>query len=165
MENNKKYDKKILVTILIGIISLIIIILFKTTNSKLISSRFTLDSSSKYIVTTDSQFSTLRDDGGSHINVYYQIDLQDNSITKCQDEYVGFKGYKYKGKIIYSKILNGNDADTLKELLNDMVIKKDEEKDLHTSNYKYYTLSTIDYEEIIINDSSMIEKFESLVKE
>lgn len=52
----------------------------------------------------------------------------------------------------------------LKELLNDMVIKKDEEKDLHTSNYKYYTLSTIDYEEIIINDSSMIEKFESLVK-
>lgn len=157
-----------LVAIMVLIVTIILIALFNNGNDKkqsTISTDFILDTSSKYIVTTDSKYRTMRNDGGSHTNVYYEIDFSNNQVTKCQDKYVGFKGYEYKGKIIYSKVLNQSEANSLRTLINDVISKKDEEKDLSVSNYMYYTLSTIEYEDIIFNDLSVIKKFESLVKE
>lgn len=149
----------ILITI---IIILLIILIFKIINNKVQYSKFVLNSSSKYIVTTSSKFLTVEDNGSSNTNIYYQIDLEDKKVIKCEDKYVGFEGYKYKGKIIYSKNLDEDTTKNLKDLIENIIETKDKEKDL--SNYNYYTLSSLEHEDIKIIDLSIIEKFEKLVR-
>ncbi len=104
----------------------------------------------------------MQDDGGSHTNIYYQIDVDNSQVIKCEDKYVGFKGYEYEGKILYKKTLNETELKDLTILINNMIEKKDEEKDFSINNYE---LSTIDYEKIIVSDESLIDEFENLVKE
>ena len=160
MKKNKKI--LIIISILIIIAIIIMLIIYNKKNSEEYSN-FTLDSDSKYILTTNAKIFTMQDDGGSHINDYYQIDFDNNQVTKCEDKYVGFKGYKYKGKILYTRNLNEDEINELKLLIDEVITKKDDEQNITTSNYNYYTLSTKDYEEIRIYDESIINKFESIL--
>ena len=82
----------ILVIITVSVCIASIILLYLKFNTK-----FEVNTIDKYIFTTDMKWLTMQNDGGSHINIYYQVDLQNNIIKKCQDEYKGFKGYVYKG--------------------------------------------------------------------
>ncbi len=157
-----KNNKKILIIISILVIVAIIIALL-IYNKKNEYSNFILDSDSKYILTTNTKILTMQNDGGSHMNNYYQIDFDNNQIIKCQDKYVGFKGYEYKGKIIYTKKLNEKEKSEIKSLIDEIIAKKDEEQVQSTSNFNYYTISTIDDEEIRIYDEFIINKFESIL--
>ena len=141
---------------------MIMLIIYNKKNSEEYSN-FTLDSDSKYILTTNAKIFTMQDDGGSHINDYYQIDFDNNQVTKCEDKYVGFKGYKYKGKILYTRNLNEDEINELKFLIDEVITKKDDGQNTSTSNYNYYTLSTKDYEDISIYDETIINKFESIL--
>ena len=81
--------KKILFILMISIVIVIIasvVVIMK------------LDASSKYVITTDMKLLTMRDDGGTHYNIYYEIDLQKSTVKKCEDYYEGLDGYVYKGK-------------------------------------------------------------------
>lgn len=160
MKKNKKI--LIIISILVIIAIIIMLIIYNKKNSEEYSN-FTLDSDSKYILTTNTKIFTMQKDGGSHMNDYYQIDFDNNQVTKCEDKYVGFKGYKYKGKILYTRNLNEDEINELKLLIDEVITKKDDEQNITTSNYNYYTLSTKDYEEIRIYDESIINKFESIL--
>ena len=160
MKKNKKI--LIIISILIIIAIIIMLIIYNKKNSEEYSN-FTLDSDSKYILTTNAKIFTMQDDGGSHINDYYQIDFDNNQVTKCEDKYVGFKGYKYKGKILYTRNLNEDEINELKFLIDEVITKKDDGQNTSTSNYNYYTLSTKDYEDISIYDETIINKFESIL--
>ena len=160
MKKNKKI--LIIISILIIIAIIIMLIIYNKKNSEEYSN-FTLDSDLKYILTTNAKIFTMQDDGGSHINDYYQIDFDNNQVTKCEDKYVGFKGYKYKGKILYTRNLNEDEINELKFLIDEVITKKDDGQNTSTSNYNYYTLSTKDYEDISIYDETIINKFESIL--
>ena len=160
MKKNKKI--LIIISILIIIAIIIMLIIYNKKNSEEYSN-FTLDSDLKYILTTNAKIFTMQDDGGSHINDYYQIDFDNNQVTKCEDKYVGFKGYKYKGKILYTRNLNEDEINELKLLIDEVITKKDDGQNTSTSNYNYYTLSTKDYEDISIYDETIINKFESIL--
>ena len=160
MKKNKKI--LIIISILIIIAIIIMLIIYNKKNSEEYSN-FTLDSDSKYILTTNAKIFTMQDDGGSHINDYYQIEFDNNQVTKCEDKYVGFKGYKYKGKILYTRNLNEDEINELKFLIDEVITKKDDGQNTSTSNYNYYTLSTKDYEDISIYDETIINKFESIL--
>ena len=160
MKKNKRI--LIIISILIIIAIIIMLIIYNKKNSEEYSN-FTLDSDSKYILTTNAKIFTMQDDGGSHINDYYQIDFDNNQVTKCEDKYVGFKGYKYKGKIIYTRNINEDERKELKFLIDEVITKKDDGQNTSTSNYNYYTLSTKDYEDISIYDETIINKFESIL--
>lgn len=56
-------------------------------------------------------FKTMQDDGGSHTSQYYIIDFKDKVATKYEDCYVGFKGYRYQRKLLYSKSLNNSEIE------------------------------------------------------
>ena len=76
-----KNNKKILIIISILVIVAIIIALL-IYNKKNEYSNFILDSDSKYILTTNTKILTMQDDGGSHMNNYYQIDMIFSVLTK-----------------------------------------------------------------------------------
>lgn len=158
MKNNKKI--LIIISILVIVAITIALLIYNKKNEY---SNFILDSDSKYILTTNTKILTMQNDGGSHMNNYYQIDFDNNQIIKCQDKYVGFKGYEYKGKIIYTKKLNEKETSEIKSLIDEIIAKKDEEQVQSTSNFNYYTISTIDDEEIRIYDEFIINKFESIL--
>ena len=160
MKKNKKI--LIIISILVIIAIIIMLIIYNKKNSEEYSN-FTLDSDSKYILTTNTKIFTMQKDGGSHMNDYYQIDFDNNQVTKCEDKYVGFKGYKYKGKILYTRNLNEDEINELKLLIDEVITKKDDGQNTSTSNYNYYTLSTKDYEDISIYDETIINKFESIL--
>jgi hypothetical protein len=94
-----------------------------------------------YIITTDSQFTTLLNDGGSHINIYYKIDLENKLIKKYEDRYIGFKGYKYKDKLIYEKYIDNKLNTEIKYALADLLDKNDIRNE---DNYAYYTIKSED---------------------
>ena len=48
---------------------------------------FVIDSEEKFVITTDSRYSTLQDDGGSYDNIYYNIDLTNKVVTKYLERY------------------------------------------------------------------------------
>ena len=157
----KKNKKNLIIIFILVIIAIIIVVLIY--NNKKKYSNFILDSDSKYILTTNMKNISMQKDGGSHTNDYYQIDFDNNQVIKCQDKYVGFKGYEYKGKIIYTKNLNENEVSELKSLIDGIIAKKDDEQEQSDPSYNYYTLSTIDYEDIKIYDESIINEFESIL--
>ena len=80
-------------------------------------SDFVLDSNNKYIITTNMKWMTMQNDGGSNTNTYYQIDFNKNKIIKCVDKYVGFEGYEYKGKILYSKEISKKEKQDFEDIL------------------------------------------------
>lgn len=105
-----------------------------------------------YKIITDFQYKTLQNDGGSHINVYYQVNLKKNKIIKYEDKYVGFKGYKYKDKIIYEKIINNSINSKLKTIIEDLIAKEDIND---KNNYSPYVIEFDDIKKEIYNSESI----------
>ena len=46
---------------------------------------FNMNTSNKYIITTDMKWKTMQDDGGSYTSIYYQIDLDNKTILKYKE--------------------------------------------------------------------------------
>ena len=125
----------------------------------------TADAQTQYVVTTDKKFRTMQNDGGSHYNEYYEIDFQSNIVKKCEDNYKGFEGYIYEGKIIYTKTLSKQESLDLKNLLDEVLDEGETYEYSKHKDYKYYTITNEEYSDITMGDSKDIEKFLNLVKE
>ena len=94
-----------------------------------------------YQVTTDDQWKTMENDGGSNINTYYQINFEDRQIQKCEDKYFApMKRYEYQGKVIYQKELDEKTATKFKELLD----KAWNSGEANEGTYDYYAIEKLD---------------------
>ena len=105
-----------------------------------------------YEITTDYRFITSQNDGGSHINIYYKVYLDDFYVEKYQDKYVGLKGYEYQGKQIYRKKISPSLAIEMNELLEDL-LKKEDVND--TKNYSPFVIKKYNKEKSIYNEQSI----------
>lgn len=112
-----------------------------------------------YKIITNDRFITLQNDGGTKLNVYYQINLNENKIIKYQDYYVGFKGYEYKDKVIYEKCIDNDTNNQLKFLLESLVTKEDVND---KNNYSPYVIEFNNEEKKIYNSES-IKSLENLL--
>lgn len=156
---NKKIIGIIVLIILVLILGLIVWLKLVNKEGK---EEFILDTDNKYLLRTSEHFTTMQNDGGSHIDRYYQIDLDKRKVELLEDNYKGFEGYKYQGRILYSKTVSSDEANSLKQILNKMIENKDliNEKELEFSErYDYFTLSTKQYKDIKVYDKQLINDF------
>ena len=114
-----------------------------------------------YKIVTDFQYKTLQKDGGSHINIYYKINLSENKIIKYEDKYVGFEGYEYKDKIIYEKNISNDINNKLKNIIEDLINKEDIN---NTNNYSPYIIEYGDINNKKIYNSESIKLLENVLK-
>lgn len=152
----------VLIIIVVLLIFIVNIFMNKTQETNK-STHFILDSENKYEITTNTKWMTMRNDGGSHTNVYYQIDFNENKVTKCEDEYVGFKGYIYKGKILYSKDISEKEKAELK-LIIDSIINNVETKPEGFNYSSYYVLTSFNSDDVEIYNKDVIDDLEELLK-
>lgn len=132
----------IIIVVLIFVITIILI------NKKTHFHNFQLNHASKYLVTTDFWMMTMQNDGGSHANEYYEIDLSQNTIEKRSDFYNRSLGQStlrrfltsYKGKLLYKANINEENHQKMQALFSHILENADREIDLH--EYRYYTLSS-----------------------
>ena len=121
---NKKIIIGVFVVVLIAVIATVVLLLPKKDSGV-----------TKYTIITDSKFITMQNDGGSHINIYYEVNVKSGEIKKLADSYVGFQGYEYEGKELYKKTIKGDILKELKKLLEDLVNEEDKSDDTHYSSY------------------------------
>ena len=78
-----KKSEKILLIILgiLIVICLSVFFVFKVMNKN--SAKY------DYVFVTDMAIKTMLNDGGTHTDIYYEVDLKNNSVVKKQDEYKG----------------------------------------------------------------------------
>lgn len=102
---------------------------------------FELNNKNKYTITTDLRWKTMLDDGGSHSSIYYQIDLDNNIISKVQEDCHANLGgsSKTEKNIIYIKKIDTNIQEEVKSLLNELNIEEDINE---THNCNFFTLSS-----------------------
>ena len=121
---------------------------------------FKLDSKNKYTITTDLRWKTMQNDGGSHSSIYYQIDLDNNIISKVQEDYHANLGgtHSQQKNVIYIKKIDTNIQSEVKSLLNEIITKEDINE---THNYNFFTIKSLDAEKYIYNVNT-IESINSL---
>lgn len=105
-----------------------------------------------YKITTDYKYITMQNDGGSNKNIYYLVSLGEKKIIKCEDSYIGFKGYEYKDKIIYEKRIYDDTIQELSLLIKDLFNKIDVGGE---RNYSPYTIEVNGDKKTIYNSESI----------
>ncbi len=115
----------------------------------------------KYIITTNTRFLTMQNDGGSHTNIYFEIDLNSNNVSVREDKYVGFKGYDYKRKELKNKKLSDEEAREVKTIIDGLI---ENPKEIEAGNFSYYTLTVKDKEDIKFDDTTIIDRLNELFK-
>ena len=140
--------------IIIVIIIIVVIISFVTfNNSDKDKYVFNIDTINKYKIITDMRWNTMRNDGGSNTNLYYNVDLDNNMVYKIVEDYQANLGGKSKTTtdLIYTKEIDNSIADELKQVL------------VETKNYNFYTIATLNNEKNIHNINS-INEIENVLK-
>ncbi len=130
MNKKKNY---VICSIVVIIVFIICLLFLKKTND---SSNVIM----QYRLITDKHSNTMLNDGGSHINQYYEISFDKRIVVKYEDKYKGLEGYIYKRKKLYEKKLSTSDNKELQTLINKIIDNKGIELDLPSSNYNYYAL-------------------------
>lgn len=181
-----KKSKKIIITIL----SIICIIFIVIIGYKIYEycTEFRLDNTNKYKVTTDTRFLTMRNDGGSHDDIYYGIDLEKRKVSKYREIFKANLGSRifrfiHIRKIEFSKDLTENDVNKLEILLSNTSLEeyneeytRDKEEQsteksneqrlnpgTYTSSY-WYTVENMNYGEIDVYGESFKEAFLDIVE-
>lgn len=91
----------------------------------------------QYMIIDDTRWQSTLDDGGSSTNIYYQINLDERQVRKCEDKYSGpMQNYEYKEKVIYQKEFDDKLAAKLDETLNKLWQAGDEKE----GNYSFYII-------------------------
>ena len=104
-----------------------------------------------YVIETDNKYLTMQDDGGSNINIYYQI--KGNKIIKIQDDYhanLSSKAETITTKL-YEKEITDNDIVLIKDIYNREDLK-------HNSELPYSINDKEIYDQDAINTLSEILK-------
>lgn len=127
---------------------------------------FELDSQNKYTIITDFRWMTMQNDGGSNTNIYYQIDLDNNIISKVLEDYKANLGGspKEEKNVIYIKKIDTNIQEEAKSLLNEIITKEDINE---TNNYEFFTISSLNTKKDIYNVNTIknINQFLSKIDE
>ena len=123
---------------------------------------FELDNKNKYTIITDLIWKTMQNDGGSHSSLYYQIDLDNNIISKVQEDYHANLGGtpNTEKSIIYIKKIDSNIEEDLKSLLEGIITKDDINE---THSYHFFRILNLNVEKRIYNTNT-IENINNLLK-
>lgn len=123
---------------------------------------FELDSKNKYTIITDLKWKTMQNDGGSHSSLYYQIDLDNNIISKVQEDYHANLGGtpNTEKSVIYIKKIDSNIEEDAKSLLEGIITREDINE---THNYNFFTILNLNVEKEIYNINT-IENINNLLK-
>lgn len=174
--------KKMIIAIIIIILMMIMVIVGYKIYEYCIE--FRLDNPNKYLVITNTRFATMRNDGGSHENIYYGIDLEKGEVTKYQQSvnvYLELDFTTDITKIVFHKSLEENDVEELRTLLNDIYSEtnhKEEDTEEETlknateeitpkeflPKYQFYTVSNMSYGEIDVYNEDFIQNFLNIVE-
>ena len=174
--------KKMIIAIIIIILIIIMVIVGYKIYEYCIE--FRLDNPNKYLVITNTRFETMRNDGGSHENIYYGIDLEKGEVTKYQQSvnvYLELDFTTDITKIVFHKSLEENDVEELRTLLNDIYSEtnhKEEDTEEETlknateeitpkeflPKYQFYTVSNMSYGEIDVYNEEFIQNFLNIVE-
>ena len=171
---------------IIAIIIIILIIIMVIVGYKIYEYciEFRLDNANKYLVITNTRFTTMRNDGGSHENIYYGVDLEKGEVTKYQQSvnvYLELDFTTDITKIVFHKSLEENDVEELRTLLNDIYSEtnhKEEDTEEETlknateeitpkeflPKYQFYTVSNMSYGEIDVYNEEFIQNFLNIVE-
>lgn len=103
-------------------------------------------------ITTNEKYNTIQNDGGSYYSTYYLINITKNKVSKYADKYVGFKGYEYQDKLIYTKNFNDEIISELANTIEDLFNKDDINE---PKNYSPYILKINNIEKSIYNKESI----------
>ena len=175
--------------IIIAILSIICVVILVIIGYKIYEycTGFRLDNTNKYKVTTDTRFLTMRNDGGSHDDIYYGIDIEKRNVTKYHEfinKNLSSIFHINTRRIEFSKDLTENDANKLEILLsntsleeyNEEYMKEEEEQSAEKSNTQglhpgtftissyYYTVENMNYGEIDVYGESFKEVFLDIVE-
>lgn len=113
----------------------------------------------EYVIVTDMKYLTMQNDGGSHTSIYYEIN--GDTVIKLQDEYVGFVGYKYQGKVLYQTKTKDEVLEKLKTLLDNMISNGSEEP---SGSFAPFTIKRNE-EEVILFHEEKIQEIKELLKQ
>ena len=143
----KETATKLFVVIALLVIAIVGVFLWRDFNRDL----FTWD----YAIIDDTRWRTTMNDGGSNTNVYYQINLAERQVRKCEDKYSGpLHSYEYRGQVIYQKEFDERTAEKLQLLLEKLWQKGDTTE----GTYDYYAIEKSDEGERSIHNSSDISQ-------
>ena len=124
---------------------------------------FQLDSDKKYEITTDEKYYTMQNDGGSHTNVYYQLDFEDAIVVKHEDTYHANLGgtETTDKKTIYTRFIPSTFAEELEKIIKEIITKEDINGE---ENYEPYVIKTENKEKEIYN-AETIDTLKELLDE
>lgn len=123
---------------------------------------FELNSKNKYTIITDMRWLTMQNDGGSRTSMYYEIDLDNNIVSKIQEDFQANLGSapNTEKSIVYTKKIDSNISEDAKLLLEEIVTKEDINE---THNYNFFTISNLSDEKNIYNTNT-IKNINNLLK-
>lgn len=181
--NKNKIIGEIMKKIKIAILVIVLLIVIFIVGYKIYeySIEFRLDDVNKYLVTTDTRFLTMRNDGGSHENIYYGVDLDKGKVTKYEESVKVYLNLGFSTditKITFNKNLEENDVEELRILLNNIYLDTNNEENntqeernilqegryTLSSLYHFYTVSNISYGEIEVYNDEFKQKFLNIVE-
>lgn len=124
---------------------------------------FNLDNENKYEVITDMRYKTMLNDGGSHTNVYYQIDFEHDIAIKISE-----KNHRRIGEtpsttttVLYKKKINHELSLELFNYLKEITSKEDKNE---TNNYSPFVIKSLNLEKDIYNEDTIKTLNEKLKK-
>lgn len=112
-------------------------------------------------VITSDRFMTLQNDGGTHYDTKYEVDLNKKKVTYYESYYKGFEGLQYKDRKLYDKSLNAEEIEKFKKLILDI----EENQDIYSIDYDHtYMYYVVEYDdmEIKIYDKDVISRLEEI---
>lgn len=162
--------KKVIYCLESAVIVFILIIIIIVFASKVSFHYFELDNDFKYLVTTDEQWWSTLNDGGSYSSSYYEIDFSNNMLEKRQDRYYKSFGAtklkrfmkSYQKRLVYRRTITQEQKKALKQLF-DSILKSTDRGEIY-DEYKCYILSTKDFSHIKMTQEEK-EKFTQIVPE
>lgn len=146
-----KISKKIIPII---ILCLLLIIIFSVYIFNKNNYSFNLNSENKYKIETDMRWITMQNDGGSHTNIYYEVDLDNKVVSKFEERYQANLGGKPKinKNKIYEKKIDDKLQNHIKILFNEIIIKPDVNE---PKNDNFFTIYTSNNEKNIYNKETI----------
>ena len=109
--------------------------------------------STYYKVTTNTKWITMENDGGSHTNIYYEINIDKSTVRKTEEIYEANLGEtpKTTKTIVYTKRMDKELNNKSKKLLDTLLNKQDKKG----NNYSFITIETKEIKKNIYNESSI----------
>ena len=134
-------------------------------------SKSSFDNDYEYVVITDYRYATMMNDGGSYTDLYYEIDLEENTIEEKVDNYDKSlskseqerEKNSTKGKLIEKIDLNQTYNDRLQKLFDSILKSTDTTEREKLDKFKSYYL--LNNEKEIIMTEEEKDEFVDIISE